>query len=139
MAYVQDITEPLIGTLNYSSGLPVRKLAGHVANLDFWLGEVEHALCVIDGYGERFKRLQVGERSASERLGKTFDDFQFGKPIRPGITDHELKDLRRRLVDSVYQFLSRCYKDGLVLEPEIDDIAVRLDLDKAELEPKKRM
>jgi hypothetical protein len=139
MSYVEDITEALIGTLTYVGGLPAEKLAGHAANLEFWVGEVRHASDVIDGYRERFKKLQDGERLAAERFGIPFRPFRSERPIRPGISDHELQELRRRLIDSVSHVLSRSYKDGIVSETELDEYGERLDLDIHELKRKKRV
>lgn len=133
MPYVEDITEPLISTLNYVSGLPPEKLAGHAANLEFWLSEVQHALDVIDGYGDRFKKLQDGQRSAEELSGLSMDRFLFGKPIRPGISDYDLKQLRRRLIDAVSVVLRRCYREGLVSANDLEEYCVRFDLDRREL------
>lgn len=133
MPYVEDITEPLIKTLSYTSGLPVRKLAGHAANLEFWVGEVKHAFVVIDGYGERFKKLQDGERLATERLGFEWHPFHGEKWLRPGMSASELKELRRRLGDAVCQLLRRCYKEGLILEAELEKRSERLDLKSREL------
>jgi hypothetical protein len=137
MPYVEDITEPLISTLTYTGGLPARQLAGHAANLEFWVGEVKHAFDVIDGYGERFKKLQDGERIAAERLGPEFHPFHPRKLVRPGMSDHELKELRRRLTDSVVHVLNRCYKEGLISETELKEYGERLDLDSHELKRKK--
>ena len=133
MSYVEDITETLIGTLNHTGGLRVQQLAGHAANLEFWVGEVKHALDVIDGYGERFKNLREGERNAAERIGPIVDIFRPGKPLRPGASDHELKELRRRLIDSVSRVLRRCYEEELVSETELDEYGERLGLDSREL------
>jgi hypothetical protein len=137
MPYVEDITEPLIKTLTYTGGLPARQLAGHAANLGFWVGEIKHAFDVIDGYGERFKELKDGERIAAERLGPEFHPFHSRKLVRPGISDHELKELRRRLIDSVSHVLSRCYKEGFVSEAKLEEYGERLDLDTRELKRKK--
>jgi hypothetical protein len=132
MPYVEDITEALISTLTYTGGLPVQQLAGHSANLEFWVGEVKHAFDVIDGYGERFKKLQDGERIA----GLAVNIFRSGKPIRPGISDHELNGLRRRLIDAVGQVLNRCYKEGFVSETKLEAYVERLDLDIRQLKRK---
>jgi len=130
MPYVRAITEPLIETLTHAAGLPVNQLAGHAANLGFWVGEVEHALKVIDGYSERFRSLQLGER----RFGQQNQVHpSHSKPVRPGISDHELKELRRRLVDTAKLFLSRCRKEDLVSEAELNELLARLDLDPGEL------
>jgi len=133
MPYVEDITETLISTLTHTGGLRAHQLAGHAANLEFWVGEVKHAFDVIDGYGERFKKLQDAERIANPVV----DLFRPSKLLRPGISDHELKELRRRLIDSVSLVLSRCYKEGLVSEIELDKYGERLDLDNRELKRKK--
>jgi len=138
MPYVEDISEPLIGTLTYASGLPAQKLAGHAANLDFWIGEVKHALEVIDGYGERFKKLKDGERIATQQIGVEFRPFHPDKLLRPGVRDHDLKELRRRLTESVVRLLRRCYKEGLVSETELEAYGERLDLDIRELKSMQR-
>lgn len=137
MPYVEDITEPLITTLTYAGGLPTQKLAGHAANLEFWVGEVKHAFDVIDGYGERFKKLQDGERKAVELIGLQFHPFRSEKPVRPGISDYDLKELRRRLTDSACRLLTRCSKEELVSETELEEYAKSLDLDYREMKRKK--
>src|SRR5438045_2068513 len=54
------------------------QLAGHGANLDFWLGEVRQCLEVIDGYKKRFERMRAAQAQHVEahkttewRLGET--------------------------------------------------------------------
>jgi len=137
MSYVEDITEPLINTLTHTGGLPARQLAGHAANLEFWVREVRHAFDVIDGYGERFTRLQVAERAATERFGPEWHPFQSDKLIRPGINDYELKELRGRLIDSISLVFRRCYKEGFVTEADLVQFANRLGLDIGDLNLKK--
>lgn len=137
MPYVEDITEPLISTLTYSGGLPAHKLGGHAANLGFWVGEVEHALRVIDGYGERFKKLREGERIAVERIGFQWHPFHDEKLLRRGTGDRELRELRRRLIESVSLVLRRSYKEGFVSETELKEYGGRLDLDISEWRRKK--
>ncbi|MGV3614325.1 MAG: hypothetical protein ACO1SV_03215 [Fimbriimonas sp.] len=131
MPYVEDIVEPLITTLTHTGGLSARQLVGHAANLEFWVGEVEHAFKVIDGYGERFKNLQ-------RRQSFEYHPFRSEKPLRPGMSDHELKELRRRLTDSVNLVLSRSYAEGFVSEKELEEYGERLGLDTYELKRKKK-
>lgn len=137
MPYVEDITEPLICTLTHTGGPPAKQLAGHVANLEFWVGEVRHALDVIDGYGERYKKLQKGERVAAELIGPQFNPFRSEKPVRPGISDHQLKGLRRRLIDVVHTFPSRCYEEGFVSEAQLEEFGEKLGLDVSDLKRRK--
>ena len=138
MPYIQDITEPLISTLNYTSGLPVHKLAGHAANLEFWVGEVKHAVDVIDGYGERFRRLKEWERTAAQGGGLEWHPFRPEKPLRPGISDHELKELRRGLIESTERVLKRCFAEGLISESDLDEYSRILDLDREGLKHRER-
>ncbi len=49
MAYSSDITKILTDQITKFVTLNRHQLAGHVANLDFWTGEVRHCLNVIDG------------------------------------------------------------------------------------------
>ncbi|MBL9147321.1 MAG: hypothetical protein JNM94_01370 [Phycisphaerae bacterium] len=37
------------------------QLAGHAANLDFWVGEVSDSLRALDGYNERFRRMRAAQ------------------------------------------------------------------------------
>ena len=41
--------------------LNTHQLAGHMANLDFWVAQARHALEVIDDYEPRFRRLKSAQ------------------------------------------------------------------------------
>jgi hypothetical protein len=62
MPYSMDVVKPLNDQLAKFVTLNRHQLAGQVANLDFWLGEVLHGLAVIDGYGRRFDRLRAAQQ-----------------------------------------------------------------------------
>jgi hypothetical protein len=126
MPYVEDIAEPLIKTLAHTAGLPVNQLAGHASNIGFWADEVAHALHVIDGYSDRFKSMQLGQRTYAE--GNLVFSYHT-KPLRPGIQDHELIDLRRSLTEAFSRFLTRCFKESLIIETELDFLIGRFKLD----------
>jgi hypothetical protein len=130
MPYVDDVTEPLIETLAHTSGLPKNQLAGHMANLDFWVSEVAHALEVIDGYPERFKRLKRGQSEYQQRHG---EHFHHSSPPNVGIRDDELRDLRRRLMETVTRLLARCHKEDLISEIELDRVCRQVGLDVRDL------
>lgn len=130
MPYVEDITEPLIKTLAHAAGLPVNQLAGHASNIGFWTEEVAHALRVIDGYSERLENMRAGQRRYAE------DNLVYPshtEPIKPGIKDAERVDLRRRLVEVFSRFVARGFKEGLIVETELDHLIVRFDLDPADV------
>ncbi len=136
MPYIEDITESLTQTLTHTGGLPVHQLAGHAANLEFWVGEVQHALDVIDGYSRRFKNIQQGEDDYTQRQqqkGMPNASYRTGPPMKRGIKDQECKDLRRRLVDAMYHVLNRCYNEGLITEKALDHFGGALGFDIREI------
>jgi len=61
VAYSSDIAKTLTQQLTRFVTLNRHQLAGHVANLDFWMAEVRHCFEVIDGYGQRFNRMKKAE------------------------------------------------------------------------------
>ena len=61
MSFSTDIAELVANQLSRFVTLNRHQLAGQAANLDFWLGEVQHALAVIDGYGVRFTRMHAAQ------------------------------------------------------------------------------
>ena len=79
MSYSTEISKTLTETLGRFATLNPHQLAGHVANLDFWLGETKHCINVLEGYRKRFevmagangvrnRKLQVGVARRSRRL-----------------------------------------------------------------------
>jgi hypothetical protein len=61
MAYSSDITKTLTAQITKFVTLNRHQLAGHVANLDFWVAEDRHCLDVIDGYDRRFEQMKTGQ------------------------------------------------------------------------------
>ncbi len=142
MPYIEDITEPLIQTLTHTGGLPVHQLAGHAANLEFWAAEVKHAFDVVDGYSQRFKNIQQGEEDYTERQEQkgrpVTRGYRTSPPMKRGIKDQELKDVRRRLADAMYHVLGRCYNEDLIVENALDQLGESLGFDVREIKRKKR-
>ena len=125
MPYVEDVVEPLIKTLEHTAGLPAHQLAGHAANLGFWVAEVVHAIEVIDGYPDRFDRLRKGQR---DYAGARWDPNVPGPPLRPGTPDHQLRELRRRVGAAAVRVLRRCHKEGLVGDEDLEEFSRALSL-----------
>lgn len=110
-------------------------VAGHFANLDFWMSEVVAALDAIDTHKQRFENLKDGQQSwAQEHKTKVpvggrcgicrgrceFDDGSKQSPAPPkrkGTT--ERTNARRELIDATYHLLTRLYRMGLVDEEEL--------------------
>ena len=125
MPYSTDIAQLLTDQLTKFVTLNRHQLAGQVANLDFWLDEVRHALAVLDGYGQRFHSLkQAQTRHVAEHhtLEFEFEDpcCSRGSPAPPVRTpDAEIEAARRALREATYRFLLRCLKAGMIEPPAL--------------------
>src|SRR5262245_54650355 len=101
------------------------QLAGQVANLDFWLAEIRHALAVIDGYGVRFVRMEAGQQHYVATHNTTISDLEpvgpreRRPPLPRRIPDRELRKALRGLTDAARRFLERCRQDRLISEPQL--------------------
>ena len=109
------------------------ELAGTVANVEFWLDEVNHALGVIDGYRRRFDRLYEAQtRYAAEHDTIEFclDDpscrDKFAPPRK--VPSEELIEARRYLCNSTYRFLVRCCNESMISEADLRAACARFDI-----------
>src|SRR5262245_8072860 len=87
----------------------------NVANVDFWIGEAQHCLAVIDGYQDRFNRLQ----DSQAKYEKQFAVGALAPPLRRSAKDHTRQELRRRLCDAIESFLNRCDREKLLPEGKL--------------------
>lgn len=112
-------------------------LAGLFANVDFWLHEVEEAYKAIDEYNQRFSKL----RDAQQAWVKEFNvrehrfcpicqgrcEFDDGTPQPPRrTTSHDLDAARVSLREEAREFLLRCYRTGLMNEPDLREMCARI-------------
>jgi hypothetical protein len=111
------------------------QLAGQVANLDFWLSQVRHALEVMDGYGVRFVRMDAAQKQYVATHETTLSEIgpagvTARRPPPPRrIPDRELQKARRALVDATCRFLERCRYDGLITESQLSAELKRLGVE----------
>ncbi|OWK45770.1 hypothetical protein [Fimbriiglobus ruber] len=124
MSFAEHLAKVVAEQLERFVTLNRHQLAGHVANLDFWLAQVRHALDVIDGYQERFRRLKAGQveyvARHKTRVSSSLDPDVATVPDLPRrIPDGNLRDARRAVVDAAYRFLVRLCNDGLIPEEEL--------------------
>ena len=134
MSYATDIADKLTETLTRFVTLNPHQLAGHAANLDFWLAEVRHAQEVIDGYNDRFEQMKDAQRRyASEKQTIHFateDRDWHGPPETPGlpkgVPHSKLKESRTALVNAAYGLLLRCYKATFITEDQFRSFAASL-------------
>ena len=101
------------------------QLAGHNANIDFWINEVKASLIVLDDYNKRFYAMRDGQSAWIENHGEPIHDycpicqgkceFSNGIPSFPiRVESSLLKDTRKTLVNSAYYFLIRCHNSELM-------------------------
>jgi hypothetical protein len=122
MSFSMDMAELVANQLSRFVTLNRHQLAGQVANLDFWLAQVRHALRVIDGYGVRFIQM----KAAQERYVAANGTIEFALNDEEGrgakaspphrIPDRELQKAHRALTKAAFHFLDRCRRDGLISE-----------------------
>ena len=143
MSFSENVAKLVADQLSRFVTLNRHQLAGHVANLDFWIAQARHALEVIDGYQERFRRLKAAQAEYVERHQTTTffpsDPDIKGPPDPPRrVPDAALREARRSVTEATYRFLVRCYHDGLVPEPQLRSVCGSLDvsIDPADLKRK---
>jgi hypothetical protein len=125
MSFSTDMAHLVADQLSRFVTLNRHQLAGQVANLDFWLAEVRHALAVIDGYGVRFVRMHGAQEQYVTGYGTTesvpdvdgYTERRASPPRR--IADRELQKARRALTEATIKFLERCRREGFVSESEL--------------------
>jgi len=134
MAYSAEISKTLADQIKKFITLNRHQLAGHVANLDFWVGEVRHCLDVIDGYNRRFERMKTAQMKFSSEHGTVeflLDDpcctQRTAAPPRR-VSGDALGEVRRYLCDATYGFLVRCFNEGLMDEDVLRQTCGSLDI-----------
>jgi hypothetical protein len=132
MSYTEDIARALIATLTRTADAPVHLLAGHVPNLPFWIGEVNHVLAVIAGYPERHEKMVAAENDfallsayASKRLATR--DYLQGPPpmaLKVGLRSQ----LSRELVQAAGHLIDRCVENELITSAYAGRLRKSIDL-----------
>lgn len=125
MSFSTDMAELITKQLARFVTLNRHQLAGQVANLDFWLAQVRHALSIIDGYGVRFTRMHAAQEQYVTAHGTTEftlgadypTDARASAPHR--IPNRVLQKARRELVEATSRFLERCRNDRLLSESDL--------------------
>src|SRR5262245_47198857 len=108
----------------------LHQLAGHNANLEFWLAEAASAVRAIDEYQQRFKRLQNARLAWVREHDTKVTHYcpicrgacEFGPqtPDRPHrVPSEELDAARAAVRRAVRQFLVRLFKAGFVSEEQV--------------------
>lgn len=107
-------------------------LVGHVANIDFWIGEAMDAIKTIEEHRKRFEKLRDAQVEYVEKHEIVFDDycpmsggkceFDNGPPKPPMPPNRRYRsELRDALKDNTYYFLVRCYNTALLSLSELEE------------------
>jgi hypothetical protein len=124
VSFSENLAKVVADQLTRFVTLNRHQLAGHVANLDFWLDQARHVLAVIDGYEARFRRLKSAQAEyVTEHQTVTFSpvdpDIKGAPDLPRRVPDAARREARLAVTESAYRFLLRCYRDGLIPEPRL--------------------
>jgi hypothetical protein len=126
VSFSTDIAGLVSDQLSRFVTLNRHQLAGQVANLDFWLAQVRHALAALDGYGVRFVRMSAAQEQYLATDGGTTEC----KPSPPRrVPDRELRKARRALTEAAFRFLDRCRREGLISESQFTEASQSLNIE----------
>lgn len=107
--YLQAVVEPLVHTLEHAAGLQPHLLVGYGANFEFWWSEVRHALTLIDGYDDRFRRFEDAQLALAES-----QEWGSLPEVERSVSDSLRRELRRQVVAAATKFFKRCDKEKLI-------------------------
>lgn len=131
----------------------LHQLAGHHANLAFWLSEAAAAVRSIDEYQQRFRQLRDAQLSWVREHNSKITRYcpicrgacEFGPqtPDRPHrVPAEDLNAARDAVRRSVRQFLVRLYQAGFVSEAEVrqaaDSVGASIETEDLEVDHKAR-
>lgn len=125
-AYVKQLTDALIGTLERAATLKPHRLAGYVANVDFWADEIDHRLKLLDGWKARRERMIQGMCGSVAREIQPLSIEELNASTDWQSELAEIGRLRAKLVDTAKQFLGRCFKEGLISGDKLVELEDRL-------------
>lgn len=137
MPYTVEIARALVETLRTFVTLNRHQFAGNVANIEFWYDETRHCLSVIDGYRARIEAIKEAQgRYAAVHQTVTYRNGDGGyenderyrsvPPARANLSDQELKELRKSVVDAAYAFALRAFREKRIAEREFGTLVERI-------------
>lgn len=126
--YLIDIGESLANVLERAAAAQPEVFAGYVANLDFWVSEIEHVRKVEEGFGSRLKAMRdAGKRYLNEIGTERHNYDDAGVPlqeIRANTSPSERRKIVTRCRKALERILNRTLKLELI-EPELHDSVLK--------------
>ena len=129
--YIEKLCDALADVLTRAAGGTKDRLAGYVANFDFWVGEAEHCLLLVKEYDERFHRFGEAQQRVAAGGHIRWDERGGWAPpsgeVKPSSSWNQRKEARRKVVGAMAKFLNRCAKEGLIDEATRSATAARIN------------
>jgi hypothetical protein len=128
-SYVERLCDALADVLTHAAGGTKDRLAGYVANFDFWVDEAAHCLLLIKEYEERFQRFQEAQQKVAAGGWPNWDERSGWTPppeLQPSSSWNGRKEARRKVVSAMAKFLNRCAKEGLIDDAKRSATAARI-------------
>lgn len=115
-------------------------VAGQFANINFWIDEVASAIKALDEHNSRFNTMYETQKNWIEEHNTKIPDYCFicngicelsvEHYVKPELPKrrfkNEKKEARKKLVDSGYYFLIRCFNMELLNKEEINDFCDKI-------------
>jgi len=118
--YIERLCDALGDVLERAAGGTKDRLAGYVANFDFWVDEASHCLRLIKEYDDRSDRFREVQQRVAAGGWPNYDERSgFVPPPRDAkhsTSWNARKEARRKVVGAMAKFLNRCAKEGLIDE-----------------------
>lgn len=134
--YLREICDPLCRVLDRAVQLDQRRLAGYVANIDFWTDEIRHRLMTIEGYAQRRRNMVDGVTAFhAGEIARAQGSGDIEKLTKPRVSDvstdwdaieKESVELRLALLKSAKSFVQKCLKQGLIDNAKLFEIEDKL-------------
>lgn len=128
--YIERLCDALADVLTRAAGRTKDRLAGYVANFDFWVGEADHCLLLIKEYDERFRRFQEAQHRVASGAPLNWNERSGWSPppmdVKRSASWNERKEARRKVVGAMAKFVNPCAKEGLIDEAKRSATVARI-------------
>ncbi|GLB50253.1 hypothetical protein [Neptunitalea lumnitzerae] len=116
-------------------------VAGQFANIDFWINEAITSLKALDEHNIRFEKMYNAQKNWIEEKKVKVPDYCYicngicelshDGYITPDLPKQKIDktEIRKKLINSVYYFLIRCYKVGLLDQEEMKSFCNQIGTD----------
>lgn len=130
-SYIDRLCEALADVLNRAAAGTRDRLAGYVANFDFWIQEADHCLRLVKEYEERFARFQAAQHVVTNGGAIAWDERGGWMPppmeLKRSSSWNQRKEARRKVVGALEKFLTRCAKEEFISQTTRSAMAAKFN------------